>query len=84
MPHDYQTTLYFYYTNGRTYEGLDTLKMVKYHVRYIFDIDTRSIHPDIRIGKVSVKYLYLNKKNNIIYNPCFLVNVKLLCCYTDN
>jgi hypothetical protein len=35
---------------------------MKYRVRYAPDTDTLPIHPDTRIGKVSVKYLILNKK----------------------
>jgi hypothetical protein len=36
--------------------------MATYRIRYVFDIDTFLICLDTRIGKVSVKYLYLNKK----------------------
>jgi hypothetical protein len=36
--------------------------MVKYRVRYVLDTDTRPIRPDTRIGRVSVKSLFLNKK----------------------
>ena len=35
--------------------------MVKYRVRYVLDTDTHPIRPDTRIGKVSVKSLFLNK-----------------------
>jgi hypothetical protein len=35
---------------------------VKYRVRYVLDTDTRSISPDTRIGKISVKSLFLNGK----------------------
>ena len=40
----------------------DTLKIVKYRVRYAPDTDTLPIRPDTRIGRVSVKSLFLNKK----------------------
>ena len=33
-----------------------------YRVRYVLDTDTLPIRPDTRIGKVSVKSLFLNKK----------------------
>jgi hypothetical protein len=36
--------------------------MAMYRVRYVLDTDTCLIHLDIRIGKVSIKYLFLNKK----------------------
>ena len=36
--------------------------MVTYRVRYVLDTDTLPIRPDTRIGKVSVKSLFLNKK----------------------
>jgi hypothetical protein len=35
---------------------------VKYRVRYALDTDTLPIRPNTRIGKVPVKYLFLNKK----------------------
>jgi hypothetical protein len=35
---------------------------VKYRIQYVFDIDTRPIRLDTRIGKISVKFLFLNKK----------------------
>jgi hypothetical protein len=40
----------------------DIIKMATYRVRYVLDIDTRSIRLDTRIGKVSIKFLFLNKK----------------------
>jgi hypothetical protein len=36
--------------------------MVMYCVRYVFDIDILLIYSDTRIGKVSIKSLFLNKK----------------------
>ena len=40
----------------------DTQKMVTNRVRYVLDTDTLSIRPDTRIGRVSIKSLFLNKK----------------------
>ena len=44
------------------HDSPDTLKLVKYRVRYAPDTDTLPIRPDTRIGRVSVKSLFLNKK----------------------
>jgi hypothetical protein len=44
------------------WEYLKLKKMVTYRVWYVFDTDTFSIRLDTRIGKVSVKSLFLNKK----------------------
>jgi hypothetical protein len=51
-----------YYTNSTLPTYADTLKMVKYRVRYVHDTDTRLISHDTRIGKVSLKSLFLIKK----------------------
>jgi hypothetical protein len=40
----------------------DTLKTVKYRMQYASDTDTLPIRSDTRIGKILVKYLFLNKK----------------------
>jgi hypothetical protein len=42
--------------------SLDIQKIVTNRVRYVLDTDTFSIRPDIHIKKISVKFLFLNKK----------------------